>query len=223
MGDLGFGVYENQFSTDEVSEIIRDLDAETSIRGGRRNLLDDPGVTKVIRAEPIRRLVAAYLTESAVCVRGILFDKTQANNWNLPFHQDTKIAIKCTGEASGYTQFSEKDGVIHVSPPAEILSRQIAVRIQLDPCWAESGPVRIVPDSDRHGILSQLQISEALKQSSPIDCTGGVGSVLVFRSLLLHGSDRSKSTERRRVLHLEFCDAQLAPPLKWKWAIPICR
>ncbi len=195
------------------------LGAEEAIRGGRRNLLDHPGIGAVIRSAPVASLVSSFLSHRAFCVRGILFDKTKERNWNLPFHQDTKIAIRAVGEAPGYGQFSEKDGVMHCCPPAEILERQIAVRIHLDECPPESGPVRVIPGSDQHGILDQEEISEIVSTREIVACIGGLGSVLVFRSLVLHGSDRSTLKRRRRVLHLEFCDAELAAPLEWNWRL----
>ena len=216
-----YGVYENQFSHEEVIALVTTLGADAPIRAGVRNILDLPAVLPIVRSEQIRALVARYLSDSAVCVRGILFDKTQESNWNLPFHQDTKIAIKKRGSSPGYSQYREKDGVLHVCPPATVLARQIAVRIHLDPCSANSGPVRIIPDSDRYGVLEQEQIGRLITQTSPIDCAGGEGSVLVFRSLLLHGSDRSTSPLRRRVLHLEFCDAQLHSSIEWNWCITL--
>ena len=201
--------------------MIAVVDAEQSIRAGVRNILNSSHIDSIISSKPVRSLVEEYLTSKAVCVRGILFDKTLENNWNLPFHQDTKIAVIEEGSAAGYNQYSKKDGVVHVCPPASLLERQIALRIHLDACTTESGPVRVIPDSETCGILDQDQINRFLKVASPIDCVGGIGSILVFRSLLLHGSDRSTSPLRRRVLHLEFCDADLDPALRWKWCLPI--
>ena len=201
--------------------MIHSLDADRSIRGGVRNILDHPELEQIVRSEPIRCLVGQFLSAGAVCVRGILFDKTQENNWNLPFHQDTKIAVKAEHQVPGFNQFSEKEGVTHVCPPVDFLQRQIALRIHLDNCNSDAGPVKVVEGSDRLGLLSQSQIASLVESSTKTSCEGGVGSVLVFRSLLLHGSDRSTSTKRRRVLHLEFCDAELPHPLEWKWAISI--
>lgn len=201
--------------------MISVLEADLPIRAGRRNILEDPALKSIIRSDPVTRLVTGCLSERANCVRGILFDKSPESNWNLPFHQDTKIAVRERYEVPVFSQFSEKYGVLHVCPPLDVLSRQIAVRIHLDPCPLASGPVRVIPGSDRDGILDQTKIQEWIQTESPVACTGGLGSILVFRSLLLHGSDRSLSTLRRRVLHLEFCDAPLPPPLEWKWAIPI--
>jgi ectoine hydroxylase-related dioxygenase (phytanoyl-CoA dioxygenase family) len=216
-----FGIYEDQFTGSEVEEFIRSLGGEQPIRGGKRNLLDSPEVVPIIRSAPVRSLVEKFLSAEAVCVRGILFDKTQESNWNLPFHQDTKIGVKRSVNAPGYAQFSEKDGVVHCCPPAEVLERQIALRIQLDACPSEAGPVRVIEGSDASGLLNQDEITEMVSTSQPVACTGGVGSILVFRSLVLHGSDRSTSLSRRRVLHLEFCDAKLETPVEWKWAISL--
>ncbi len=199
------------FSEKEILSILG-LFEGIQIRGGLRNVLDIPGILKLCSDPRIVDLVSGILSPKAFAVRGILFDKTEDANWSLDFHRDTKIAVKRRHEIEGYSGWSVKEGVIHVQPPHAVLSRQIAVRIALDDCDHENGPVAVLPGTHLEGASEDVE---------PVLCVRLAGSVLVFSSLLLHGSARATQPRRRRVLHLEFCDARLPEGLEWNWRVPI--
>jgi len=42
------------------------------------------------------------------------------------------IAVRERREAEGFGPWSEKEGVPHVQPPAEILEKMVAIRVHLD-------------------------------------------------------------------------------------------
>lgn len=214
--DRGYEIIDQVFSDAQIEVLLAHFEALGPIKGGVRNLLDDELVRSFARSQSIRDIAHGWLSESAFCVRAVLFDKTPEHNWNLPFHQDTKVAVR--GHHPEFRQ-SEKDGVPHILLPVGILERQIAIRIQLDPGAEITGPVQVIPNSHVMGILSHDEIDRVCGTEPVVSCPVPLGGALVFRSLLLHGSERSQSQLRRRVLHFEFCDQELPSPLEWFWRL----
>lgn len=141
--------------------------------------------------------------------RAILFDKTPDSNWKVPWHQDVAIAVAARHDEPGFGPWSVKDGVVHVQPPAEVLAGMVTVRVHLDDCAADNGPVRVLPRTHSLGKLSQDQIEHLRGQVTEVACTARRGGLLAFRPLLLHASSASSSPRRRRVAHFEFAAADL--------------
>ncbi len=121
-----------------------------------RNLLDVcAAVRALVGSPPLRSLVEPLLGPSASCVKGILFDKTAAANWRVPWHQDRTIAVRGHVAAPGYGPWSRKAGVLHVQPPVDILERMLTVRLHLDDCGVANGPLRVLAGSHRVGLLGR--------------------------------------------------------------------
>jgi hypothetical protein len=108
---------------------------------GERNLLDLPAIRQLARSEAIRNLARPVLGDNCFAVRGILFNKTQDANWKVTWHQDCVIAVAARIEIPGWGPWSIKADVHHVRPASEIMSRMLAVRIHLDDCNADNGPL----------------------------------------------------------------------------------
>ena len=111
---------------------------------------------------------------------------------------------------------SVKDGVVHMQPPAEVLAGMVTVRVHLDDCAADNGPVRVLPRTHSLGKLSQDQIEHLRGEVTEVACTARRGGLLAFRPLLLHASSASTSPRRRRVAHFEFAAADLPGALDWQ-------
>jgi len=190
-----------------------------SARGGTRHLLDIPAVQELARSEPVRAVAEAALGEHCFAVRGILFDKTPGANWKVTWHQDLTIAVRGRRDIDGFGPWSVKERVPHVQPPVEILEHMVAVRVHLDECGPENGPVRVIPRSHTFGRLSGDEIDIWKKEGTPIDCAVSRGGVLAFFPLLLHSSSPSDRPEHRRVIHLEFAATELPRELEWYHAI----
>ena len=130
----------------------------------------------------------------------------------LGFHQDRKIAVKQRIDTEGYSAWSEKDGITHCQPPVEVLERCLAVRIHLDDCCPDNGPLRVVPASHLNG-LNPLE-----SDSTQITLTAKIGDVILMKPLVYHASSKSNSPSHRRVIHIEFSSAKLANGLEWAFA-----
>jgi ectoine hydroxylase-related dioxygenase (phytanoyl-CoA dioxygenase family) len=184
-------------------------------RGGARNLLENARVRALAVSPPMRLLASSVLGPQCFAVRALLFDKTPGTNWKVIWHQDLTIASERRVEVPGFGPWTEKEGVPHVQPPAEVLDAMLAVRLHLDPCGPTNGPVRVISGSHRVGRLSAEAIDELRSLRAPEVCVVETGGVLAFRPLLLHASSPSQQPGHRRVIHIEYAACELPSPLAW--------
>jgi ectoine hydroxylase-related dioxygenase (phytanoyl-CoA dioxygenase family) len=159
--------------------------------------------------------LAEALGPDAFAVWAILFDKHPGANWKVVWHQDLTIAVDRTADVPGYGPWSVKAGIPHVQPPVRVLEQMVAVRIHLDPCGLENGPVRVIPGSHCAGRLSGTQIDALRHQAAEVNCVVGRGGILVMRPLLLHASAPAQRATHRRVVHIEFAACELDRGVEW--------
>ena len=217
--DAGFHVTLPLIDSMSIDALVADLPS-TGTQGGARNLLRRSSVVqRLARIGPMREIASSVLGPSCVAVRAILFDKTPGANWKVAWHQDTAVAVRAHVNVPGFVGASHKDGVPHYVAPADVLEQMLAVRLHLDPCTAQNGPVRVLPGTHRLGRLSAAEIEELRTTRAPIDCLADRGAMLVIRPLLLHASSPAEIPGHRRVLHLEFARGPLPSHLAWYDAV----
>jgi ectoine hydroxylase-related dioxygenase (phytanoyl-CoA dioxygenase family) len=214
----GFAIVPGVVGSAELDELLRaigvanDDDAVRS-RGGVyaiRNLLSlVPHVREWTASPACRSLVAPLLGPRAFAVRGILFDKTPDAIWKVLWHQDLSIAVQEQIDVAGYGPWSTKAGVLHVQPPVSVLGQMLAVRLDLDDCGEENGPVRVIPGSHRFGR------AVVVPAGTSVSCIVPRGGVLLMRPPLWHASSPAVSPAHRRVIHIEFAAVPLAGGLQW--------
>ncbi len=180
-----------------------------------RNLLQIEAVRTWAYGDAIRRMLAPILGEDFSAVRGILFDKMPGANWKVGWHQDLSIAVKERVDVPGFSPWSEKAGVIHVQPPAEVLEEMLTVRLHLDACDESNGPLRLVPASHLDGKLDSEQINAKRRDNGQVICTCPRGGALLMRPLLMHASSPATAPGHRRVVHIEFAAKPLPGGLEW--------
>ncbi len=207
-----------------LAEALAAASDGSSLRSGGeayavRNLLDVPAVRALAGSAGVRALVEPALGPGCFAVRGILFDKTPAANWRVPWHQDITIAVRARHEVPGYSPWSRKAGVVHVQAPAAVLARMLTVRLHLDACDATNGPLRVLPGSHCAGLLSRDAIRRWREATAPVTCAVPRGGALLMRPLLLHASGPATNPGHRRVVHLEFAADPLPAGLEWHCAI----
>jgi hypothetical protein len=205
----GYQLFPAVFTAEEMSQVVAHLGPVE--RAGKRSLLDDAFVQSVARDARIRRIVGG----DAFAVRALLFDKTVESNWGLRWHQDLSIATRERREVEGFEGWTLKAGITHALAPASTLSRMTTLRIHLDDCGAESGPLQVVPRSHLAGRLPEASIPDLVRGAKV--CTARQGDVLAFKPLLLHASASAKSLGHRRVLQIEFASEELPGGLTWRW------
>ena len=180
-----------------------------------RNLFEVQAVRALGKSRAIREIVEEVLGPGARAVRGLLFDKTASANWKVAWHQDLLITVCERREMAGYGPWSVKAGVPHVQPPAKVLEKMLTLRLHLDDCGEDNGPLRVLAGSHRAGILTGEQIDAWRENNDSNTCLVPRGGVLVMHPLLLHASSAAKKPGHRRVVHLEFASDQLDGGLQW--------
>lgn len=219
----GYSIFPEAVSDEVVDSLRRAIDQLPESAGlmrntgryGIRNLLElSPTVQECARLPEVRRFATAILGAAAFAVRATFFDKVPDANWSLIWHQDLAIAVAEKQEVEGFKAWRNKDGVWLVQPPREILSRVIAVRIHLDDCGPENGPLRVVPGSHRLGILEN-QPAETESSVEQVTCCVPAGGVVIMSPLTLHASSKAESPSHRRVIHIEYANEELPGGLQW--------
>jgi ectoine hydroxylase-related dioxygenase (phytanoyl-CoA dioxygenase family) len=183
---------------------------------GIRNLLNvAPFVQELAGSACVRSIVERVAGKQAQVVRGIFFDKTPEANWKVAWHQDLTIAVRHKKELVGFKCWSRKAGITHVQPPVFVLDTMVALRLHLDDTTEESGALKVIPGSHKHGRLTATEIEKIKQETQPVTCPVKKGGVLLMRPLLLHSSSASSARSHRRVIHLEFSSISLPGGLEW--------
>lgn len=196
--------------------------ALTQIAGkaiGYRSLLEFPWckeLAQIVRAHPA---IAATLVADAVAVQCTYFEKSQDRNWLVPIHQDLSIPVREKIDHPALSGWSEKEGVVFVQPPEIVLGQLTAVRLHIDDCGMDDGPLRVVPGSHLAGKFSAEDALIARDTAGEVVCTVEKGGALLLRPLLLHASSKTVGASRRRVLHMVFGPRVLPFGLEWQHAV----
>jgi hypothetical protein len=129
-------------------------------------------------------LASRLLEAPAQLTRLQAFDKSPAANWFVPWHQDRAEDGR------------ERD--------VATLECTVALRVHLDDCDENNGPLDVVPGSHRHGRLDANAIAAMVATMPSRLCLAVRGDIVAMRPLLLHRSQRARVPAARRVVHLEF-------------------
>jgi hypothetical protein len=207
-----------QLSCPPVDTALIDALAAAHLGHGERNLLTCPLVQAWIARPEVAALVSTCLGPDAEPLAATWFDKQDAANWRVPWHQDLHAAL-VPFTAEGWGPWSDKHGVPHVRLPPAWATGRVALRLFVDACDADNGPLHVLPGTHRAGVLAPEAI-EAASAGAPVVMTGPRGAVLAMHPLVLHRSPPARRPAHRRVLHVEWC--ALPPPVgaRWKDLIP---
>jgi hypothetical protein len=160
--------------------------------------------------------IAGLIPHDHVAVQCTYFEKSASRNWLVPIHQDLSIPVADRISEPSLSGWSEKEGAVFVHAPAAVSNDLVAVRLHLDPCKAEYGPLRVVPRSHTMGRLTEEQAIDLRQSFGEVSCEFEIGGVLVMRPLLLHSSSKASGEGRRRVLHFVYGPSRLPFGLKWR-------
>lgn len=219
----GYSIHDNVISTDDVESLRQAIAAlpngeevrrKRSVYGVRNLLEICPAIQELATKSSVRQFADAVLGMDAFAVRAIFFDKVPDANWSLFWHQDNVIAVKERLDVPGFVGWSLKAGVWQVQPPVEILARMIAVRVHLDDCGANNGPLRVLPGSHRFGWLDD-ELDAWKSRVSEVICHARCGGVVTMSPLTLHASAASEAVGHRRVIHIEYAVGELPAGLEW--------
>lgn len=162
--------------------------------------------------------IAQCVPAGYVAVQCTYFEKSAARNWLVPVHQDLAIPVAARVDHPALRAWSEKEGSLFVQPPVDFVEQLVAVRLHLDACGLEDGPLRVVPGTHRRGLLSADDAITLRDRLREVPCHATQGEALVMRPLLLHASSKSTGIGRRRVLHFLFAPRHPPHGLCWQHA-----
>ncbi|MEO5615673.1 MAG: phytanoyl-CoA dioxygenase family protein [Cypionkella sp.] len=148
-------------------------------------------------------------------VRAVVFNKTEANNWGVPWHQDRLIPVVVQHNIEGFHNWSQKVGVWHCEPPLGFLNQMLFVRLHLDPTETDCGPMEIALGSHHAGIIPSAACDAAAATHKAELCTAQRGDILILHMLTLHRSRPAQQPSARRTLRIDFAKAALPAPLEW--------
>ena len=203
----------------DCMELVTALDGAHLKRAGSRNVLDVAACQRLATGLRSHSKLRPLLPSNAVAVQCTLFDKSTDRNWLVALHQDLSIPVQERVSHPDCSGWSEKEGVLYVQPPVAVLQTLTALRVHLDDCTSDNGPLRVVPGSHRHGRLSPEAATAVRDEGGERECLAHRGDVLAMRPLILHASSKARRTASRRVLHFVFGPQELPCGLKWHRAV----
>ncbi len=204
--DRGFAVIPGILKEDRVTLLARNLamaDLRRS-RAGVRHALGHAAVASLANDSQLFEIGRSILGASAYPFRATMFEKTTDANWLVVWHQDTALPLRRREETPGWGPWSVKEGVIYAHAPASALSQVLALRVHLDDSTSQNGPLRVLPETHKLGVLSDDAIHELAQDIAPVECCVPRGGIVAMKPLVVHSSSKSQSDCARRVLHIEY-------------------
>jgi hypothetical protein len=99
----------------------------------------------------------------------------------VPWHQDTALPLRRQVESDDWGPWSAKARVLYAHAPAWALDTVIALRVSLDDSLDTNGPLRVLPDTHRFGVLTDAEIAELAQVATPVVCTTKAGGVVAMK------------------------------------------
>ncbi|MDR3693558.1 phytanoyl-CoA dioxygenase family protein [Mucilaginibacter sp.] len=223
IADNGFIVFEDIYTSDEIvniESIINRADRSkktfrqtADLFAIRQFLKELPEVKPLVFNQKLKSIVEALFGDGYFIVKSIYFDKPEKSNWFVVWHQDLTISVDEKVEIPGYSSWTVKQDQFSVQPPIEILKEIFTIRIHIDETDGNNGALKVIPGSHLKGIYRAENIDWSSERE--MTCNVKSGGVMIMRPLLMHASDRTTSSKGRRVIHIEFSRAKLAPEIHW--------
>ena len=214
LDEAGYALLPALLPTGPLDEIAQSLEPWLQDAVGSRNLLAHPQCRDMAAQLKTQLVEAGLLDGASIAVQCTLFDKTADRNWLVALHQDTSIPASVSPPDAAMP-VAIKEGEPYVQPPVAVLESLLAVRVHLDDCGIDAGPLRVVPGSHRAGRLADPEAQAMRESRGEVTCIAARGDALAMRPLLLHASSRARTPVRRRVLHFLFGPQRLPHGLVW--------
>lgn len=205
----GYAIYPQVF---ERTAMARTLDTLASAelertKASARHVLNVPVVRELAEDRRLVTIASEFVGGAPMPFRATLFDKSPGANWLVVWHQDTALPLCRRIDDGEWGPWSTKAGVLYAHAPAWALEKVVALRVSLDDSTISNGPLRVLPETHRNGVLSDQQIEQAARELTPADCVTPSGGVVAMRPLTVHASSKSTDDRPRRVLHIEYVAA----------------
>ncbi len=217
----GYVILRHFFTDKYMDELIEQLDRHDALLYDRKvaadfNLMKSiPFINNLVHSKQLTSLVEQVLGDRSFPINAFVLDKTKDSNWGLDWHQDLKIAVKSKIETVNFSHWTMESGIPHAIAPKEVLEKKLAVRIHLDPCFADNGAILIASKSHKNGIIQTKTALEKIISNEIICCEVEKGGIMFMTPLLLHKSPYSTSDQKRRILQIDYVGTNLHNGLEW--------
>ncbi len=223
LSDNGFTTVDGIYSPEEVEQILTAIDRigrskETFRKSAdlfaiRQFLKEVPATQNLIFNEKFKILIDQFLGTDFFVVKSIYFDKPEASNWYVPYHQDLTISVDKKLELENFGSWTVKQNQFAVQPPLDILENIVTLRIHLDDTDKNNGALRVIPKSHSKKIYRPETIDWTKENETT--CSIKKGGLMIMKPLILHSSSRTTNNKKRRVIHIEFSNKELPTGLNW--------
>jgi hypothetical protein len=215
--DQGFSIINGVFTRAEMRHALHMLSVADLDRtkAGARHVLSVPVGRQMALDPRMVQLARQFVGVGATPFRATLFDKSGDANWLVVWHQDTALPLKDRIEGPEWGPWSTKAGVLYAHAPAWALEQVVALRVSLDDSLTTNGPLRVLPNTHRRGVLSEQEIEQLARETLAVECTAASGGVVAMSPLTLHASSKAVEDRPRRILHIEYAPTiSLAPGIE---------
>jgi len=140
---------------------------------------------------------------------GLLMDKDPQHNWAIGWHQDNGIYVSAipAGERDDV-----RGGLPVYSTQGMELAWNVTCRVALDASTPENGGLFVLPGSHLENRWPFKTMKADFADEPGVGVVQQPGDVLCYAPLLMHRSEKSIATSRRRVIHLQYGPSDLALP-----------
>jgi hypothetical protein len=214
----GFAVLPEIYTQPEIDELRKLFDSycgkmnqAAPVHAIRRPVEKIPELNDLLWSEKMKQCLTNFAGANYFLTKSIYFDKPEASNWFVAYHQDLSISVNEKKDTNGYKNWTNKKDQVGVQPPISILENPFTIRIHLDDTDQANGALRLVPGSHKNGVVRIQDIST----ETEVLCKVPAGGIMLMKPLTFHALSRSTENKKRRVLHLEFNNQALEKPLCW--------
>lgn len=221
--EKGFSVIEDIYTHDEVQQILEviataDTSKDTFRKSSdlfaiRKFLKEVPDTFDLIFNDRLRTVIKEVSGDDFFVVKSIYFDKPEASNWYVAYHQDLTISVDRKIDIANFGPWTTKQNQFAVQPPTTILENITTIRIHLDDTDEHNGALRVVPESHLKKIYRPETIN--WEEENEVSCSVKQGGLMLMKPLTLHSSGRTINNKKRRVIHIELSNVELPDALQW--------
>jgi ectoine hydroxylase-related dioxygenase (phytanoyl-CoA dioxygenase family) len=224
----GFAIVENIFTDEEINKILSAISQAdnskptfrktTALIAIRQFFKEVPEAAHTVFSDKLNHLITELFGDEFFVVKSIYFEKPKNSNWFVSYHQDLTISVNTKLELDGYGPWTTKHNQFAVQPPSDILQDNFTIRIHLDNATGENGALRVIPGSHLKGVYRPETIDWAVETETI--CSVPKGGIMFMKPLILHSSNRTTNSNKRRVIHIEFSKSSLPDNLNWAEFMP---
>ena len=219
----GFTIIDDVYTLQEVNDIIKLIEGvstdsptfriSNNLFAIRQFLKEVSDICPLIFTDKLKQIISRLYSADYFAVKSIYFDKPGLSNWFVAYHQDLTVSVDHKTNTVGYGPWTVKHNQFAVQPPLDILQRNFTIRIHLDDTNGDNGALKVIPGSHLKGVYRPESINWTAERERI--CEVKSGGVMFMSPLLLHASNRTVNNKKRRVIHIEFSNAELADGLNW--------